>query len=320
MLEEELPGMEDIGRKFNFFWYFVDISKNAFLFNNSSFQACIGRRRSGKSVFCLASAAAVDPDITEENICFTIPELKAQLNEKRETSVIWEEAGTSAYSRDFMEERNKTISKTLQVYAYRKIAIYGNFQHLKFLDGDIRLQLDCFMKMKAVNTFIEEKPFTRTFAYPYTVVTDYIQEPLIAPFKIAREGTYQPIGDIPLPPVHDLFKITGVTKQLYKSYLRKKDDYFKEIGEPEKKEEEALLFSRKELKTLTRINKSFINLASNLITEEHITKAKIANLADIPVSTLSVWLGKAAEAEDFIDRIYTSPALPPTTKEIFKSN
>lgn len=319
MIEEELPSMEDIGRKFNFFWYFVDISRNAFKFDNSSFQACIGRRRSGKSVYCLAAAAAVDPDITEENICFTIPELKAQLNEKRETSVIWEEAGTSAYSRDFMEERNKLISKTLQVYAYRKIAIYGNFQHLKFLDGDIRLQLDCFMKMKAINQFIEEKPVTRTFAYPYTVVTDYIQEPLIAPYKIAREGTYQPIGDIPIPPIHDLFKITGVTKQLYKAYLKKKDEYFQDIGE-EKKEEKEEIFTRKELKTLTRVNKSFINLANKLISEEHITKAKIANFADIPVSTLNVWLGKETEAGIFIDRLSSSPGLQTTTKKIFESN
>jgi hypothetical protein len=304
---------------FNWFWYFVDISKNAFLFNNSSFQACIGKRRSGKSVYCLASAAAVDPDITEENICFTIPELKAQLNEKRETAIIWEEAGTSAYSRDFMEERNKTISKTLQVYAYRKIAIYGNFQHLKFLDGDIRLQLDCFMKMKAVNQFIDDKPFTTTFAYPYTVVTDYIQEPLIAPYKIARDGTYQAIGDIPLPQVHELFKITGVSKSLYKSYLRKKDEYFQDIGE-EKKEEKEDIFTRRELKTLTRVNKSFIKLATTLINEDNIPKNKIASYAEIPEATLRMWLGKETEAEDFIERIKSSPALQVAAVKSFERN
>lgn len=302
----------------NWFWYFIEIAKNSFLFNNSSFQACIGKRRSGKSIWCLCSACAVDPDITEENICFSIKELKAQLNERTETAIIWEEAGTSAYSRDFMDERNKLISKTLQVYGYRKIAIWGNFQHLKYLDGDIRLQLDSFIKMKAVNAFTPEgKPYTRTFAYPYMIVTDYIQEPLIAPFKVARDGTFQPIGNIPVPQMEELFQKTGVSKSLYRSYLKKKDEYFKDIGEPEKQEEEEL-FSKKELKTLTRTNMAFINLATRLINDEKITKTKIANFANIPVSTLNVWIGKKEEAGSFMDRVYSVPAPTPTTKNFLK--
>lgn len=308
------------GKQFNWFWYFVDIARNSFKFNNSSFQATIGKRRSGKSVWCLSAACAVDPDLTEENICFGIPELKAQLNEKTETAIIWEEAGTSAYSRDFMDERNKLISKTLQVYGYRKIALFGNFQHLKYLDGDIRLQLDCFIKMKAVNGFTPEgSPYTNTYAYPYMIVTDYIREPLIAPYKIARDGTYQAIGDIPLPQLEELFKITGVSKSLYRSYLKKKDEYFQDLGEPEK-EEEKELFSKKELKTLTRVNMSFINLATKLITEDKITKTKIANYAEIPVSTLNVWIGKAEEAGSFMERVSSSPAPTPTTKNFFESN
>lgn len=304
------------GRQFNWFWYFVDLSKNAFQFNNSSFQACIGKRRSGKSVWCIGAACAVDPDFSEEQICFGLKELKEQLNEKQETSIIWEEAGASAYARDFMNERNKLIIKTLQVYGYRKIALFGNFQHLKFLDGDVRLQLDCFMKMKAQNSFSPEgEPVTQTWAVPYAIVTDYIQDPVIAPFKVVREGVYQAIGQIPVPQMWDFFEVCGVSKSLYRSYLKKKDEYFQEIGEPEVEEEEV--FSKRELKTLTRVNSAYLNLASRLIDEEKVTKLKVASLSGVPVSTLNVWLGKAEEAEAWINRI---PSEETTTNNFFDSH
>jgi hypothetical protein len=69
--------------------------------------------------------------------------------------------------------------------------------------------------MKAYNTFLEGKPITRTYAEPFAIVTDYIQEPLISPYKIEKEGVYQAIGKIPLPDIKDFFSICGVSKQLY---------------------------------------------------------------------------------------------------------
>ncbi|MDP4225227.1 MAG: hypothetical protein Q8910_02460 [Bacteroidota bacterium] len=303
------------GRQFNWFWYFVDLARNAFRFENSSFQACIGKRRSGKSVWCLGAAAAVDPDFSEEQICFGLKELKEQLNEKQECSIIWEEAGASAYARDFMNERNKLIIKTLQVYGYRKIALFGNFQHLKFLDGDVRLQLDCFFKMKAQNSFSpEEKPITQTWARPYAVVTDYIQDPIIAPYKVEREGVYEAIGQIPVPQMWDFFEVCGVKKSLYRNYLKKKDEYFKEVGEPEPEEKEEI-FSKRELKTLTKVNSAYLNLTSRLI-DEKVTKTKIAAMSGIPVSTLNVWLGKAEEAESWINRVSTEATTTTTFFEV----
>jgi hypothetical protein len=277
--------------------------------------AAIGKRRSGKSVFCLASACFIDPDFTEEQITFGLKELKEQLNTKTETAIIWEEAGTSAYSRDFMDERNKAISKTLQVYGFRKLAIFGNFQHMKFLDGDIRLQLDSFFRMKAFNSFIEEKPVTRIYAEPFAIVTDYIQEPLISPFKIEKEGVYSQIGKIPIPDISDFFKICGVSKQLYREYLKKKTEYFKEVGEPEKEDKEEI-FSKRELKTLTRVNKAYLNLASRLI-EDKVSKVKIASYSDIPVTTLNRWLDNTIEAEEWFNRVSFEK---PTTTKIFQSN
>lgn len=307
--------MMGVGRPFNWFWYFVDLARNAFQFDNSSFQACIGKRRSGKSVWCLGAAAAVDPDFSEEQICFGLKELKDQLNEKKECSIIWEEAGASAYARDFMNERNKLIIKTLQVYGYRKIALFGNFQHLKFLDGDVRLQLDCFVKMKAQNSFNPQgEPVTQTYGIPYAIVTDYIQDPIIAPYKVEKDGVYQAIGQIPVPQMWDFFEVCGVSKDLYRNYLKKKDEYFQEIGEPEKEEEEV--FSKRELKTLTRVNSAYLNLTSRLIDEEKVTKTKIAALSGIPVSTLNIWLSKTEDAENWVNRISTEATTTTTFFDI----
>ena len=313
MISEEDHG---VNQQFNWFWYFINSAKESHLFNDSSFHAAIGKRRSGKTVLCLGAACAVDPDITSENICFGLDELKAQLNEKTDTSIIWEEAGASAYSRDFMNERNKLIVKTLQVYGYKKISIFGNFQHLKYLDGDIRLQLDAFFKMKANHQLIDKTPITHTYALPFAVVTDYINEPLIAPYKVTKEGVYQAIGGIPIPQMDEFFKMCNVTKGFYKDYLRKKDEYFIELGE-EDKEEAPEIFSKRELKTITRMNTAFLDLVVKLIEEDKKSKALIAKYADIPVSTLNVWLSKAEEIHSFESRVLPEET---TTKTFFPSN
>jgi hypothetical protein len=99
----------------------------------------------------------------------------------------------------------------------------------------------------------------------------------------------------------DFFKVCGVSKLLYKDYLKRKDEYFQDIGEDEK-EEKKEIFSKRELKTLTRVNQAYISLASGLI-DDKITKTKIAELSGIPVSTLNVWISKSEDAEEWGRRI-----------------
>nr|CAH2570339.1 similar to protein 16 from Haloarcula hispanica virus 1 [uncultured archaeal virus] len=317
MSMEDWAEQKGIGRQFNWFWYFVDIARNAFKFEDSSFQAAIGKRRSGKSVWTLSSCCAVDPDFTEEQICFGLKELKAQMIEKTETSLLWEEAGESAYNRDFMTDGNKLIVKRMQVYGYRKIALFANYQHMKFLDGDVRLQLDCIIKMKAQKSFTPAgEPIVYTWGVPLAVVTDWIQDPILAPYKVEKDGVYQPIGQIPVPQMWDLFEVCGVSKSLYKNYLKKKDEYFQEMGEPEKEDKEEV-FSKRELKTLTRVNSAYLNLTSRLIDEEKVSKTKIASLSGIPVSTLNVWLSKSEEAEGWISRV---SAIETTTNNLFENH
>ena len=108
------------------------------------------------------------------------------MNDGKECAVVWEELEPLLIV-GFYGRGGIKLSPKLSGLWFRKIALYGNFQHLKFLDGDIRLQLDCFFRLKAMNSFDDSnKPFTQTWAEPYCIVTDYIQEPLIAPYKVQR--------------------------------------------------------------------------------------------------------------------------------------
>lgn len=292
----------EVSVQFNWFQYFVDICKNSFLHNNSSFMASIGQRRSGKSVFTLGACCKVDPDFSEEQICFGLDELKEQLNEKTNTSILWEEAGASAFARDFMAEENKMIVKTLQVYGFKKLAIFGNFQHLMYLDSDVRLQLDCIFKMKAHHVFEDGLPVTHTYALPYKVVTDWIRKPIIKPYMVYNDDVWKDIGAIPIPDMEEYFKYCGVSKQLYREYNKKKEEYFQDLNASDEEEIKKEIFTKRELKTLTRVNKAYLSLVSRLI-EDKVSKARIAELSGIPVTTLSGWIGKGEEADDWAKRI-----------------
>ncbi len=290
--------------QWNWFNYFMDISKNAFLHNNSSFMASIGQRRSGKSVFTLGACCRVDPDFPAEQICFSSDDLKEQLNEKTCTSILWEEAGASAFARDFMSESNRAVVKTLQVYGFKKLAIFGNYQHMLYLDSDVRLQLDCIFKMKAQHVFEDGQPVTHTFALPYKVVTDWIKKPTYRPYKVLRDEVWKDIGAIPVPDMEVYFKYCGVSKQLYHEYERKKQEYFEDMNNTETDETRKELFTKRELKKLTTVNQTFLTLVNKLI-DEGVSKSRIAGLAEIPVSTLNGWLGRSDDADDWAKRILT---------------
>lgn len=283
--------------KSNWFWHFVKEAKERFLYENSSFNAFIGERRSGKSVACLGMAAAIDPNFTEEQICFSIEDLKQQLNTKQQAAIIWEEASTSAYSRDFMTERNKAIIKALQVYGFRKIALLGNFQHLRTLDADLRLQLNTVFRMNAHHHLVDGVPVTQTYAEPFIILTDWIQEPGITPFKILSDGVYKPLGGIPIPDMWDFFEKCGVSKTLYKNYLKKKTEYFMEIGQAESSALENSLNTR-ELKTLVRQEAAYKDLVITLVSEGVLTKKRIADMSKVPVTTLNRWIDSPSQADN----------------------
>lgn len=271
-------------KKFNYFNYFVKSAKTAQKREDSVFYAYVGRRRSGKSVNALATCSAIDPDFSEENIVFTLNELKMSLKEKKETAVMWDEASVTAYSRDFMQEANKVLNKVIQVYGYKKIALCCTFQHLNFLDSHTRLQIDTIFRCFAKSKDVGDKCIVHTYMEPFIIATDWIRDPLLAPYKIAIDGVYQDMGSIPLPQVEDLYNYTGVSKKLQKAYMKKKNEFFETVGEEENKPK----LDKRTLNKLSKIQDGYFNLIDHF-QGEGITLTKMAEISGIPQPTISRW-------------------------------
>lgn len=273
-------------RKFNWFSYFVNQAKIKQKMEDSVLYTFIGRRRAGKSINTLAMACRIDPDITVENICFGAKELTQALKEKENTVVIWEEAGAAGgYNRDWHSPANKMINKTLQVYGEKRIAILANLQHLKVIDPQVQIQIDCIFRCFAEHEKAGEDEYIKnTYFEPWRVHTDYLTDPAIMKYTINRNGVYQPIGIIPMPQVDELFKMCGVKKRLYNDYRKKKSEFFETVGEEENKPK----LDKRTLNKLSKIQDGYFNLIDHF-QGEGITLTKMAEISGIPQPTISRW-------------------------------
>lgn len=277
--------MDGISQRYYWFDYFVQIAKEAQMAQDSTFFAFIGRRRSGKSVDCLAMCSAIDPDITEENIVFTLNDLRAAFREKSNTAIMWDEASVSAYNRDFMQEANKLINKSIQVFGYKRLGLCSTFQHLNFLDSHAQMQLDCIFKCYSNKKIVDEQMVVNTFMSPYKIVTDWIQDPIIAPYKRPLDGVSTQIGSIPIPQIKDLYKRTGVSKKLYNAYLKKKEEFFDDVTRDD------VSLDARTVKRLKRMEGGFYELIGFMKDEDY-TMTQISAAMGIPQTTLANWNNK----------------------------
>lgn len=279
---------EGASRKFNWFSYFVNQAKIKQKMEDSVLYTFIGRRRAGKSINTLAMACRIDPDITTENICFGAKELTQALKEKENTVVIWEEAGAAGgYNRDWHSPANKMINKTLQVYGEKRIAILANLQHLKVIDPQVQIQIDCIFRCFAEHEKAGEDEYIKnTYFEPWRVHTDYLTDPAIMKYTINRNGVYQPVGIIPMPQVDELFKMCGVKKRLYNDYRKKKSEFFEHLGE---EEEQAATLDKKKVGKLERMSAGCVKLIKYMNEEKGIKQREIAGVLGVNQNTVSGW-------------------------------
>mgnify|MGYP000890491851 CR=1 FL=1 len=289
-MDPEANGTPGTSRIFNYFWHFVNQARSAADFENSTFTAAIGERRSGKSIFSLCMAHAIDSGFDESQIAFGVEELKQLLTHKQNKAIIFEEAGAGAFNRDFMLESNKLLVKTLQIFGYKRLQIIANLQHINFLDSALRLQLNTIFRLSATHTYQNEKPITKSYAEAFLIHTDWISDPVMTHFKVEKNEVYKPLGKIPLPQIHEFFELTGVSDTLYKNYQIRKNDYFKEVTT--EKTPEGPILSKKEINLLQRQSAACKTLVVNLVKEEKLSQRHIANLAGVPKSTLSDWISE----------------------------
>lgn len=243
MLEVEKTDKENQKNLFKrWFTYFVKQAQYGFEFENSTLYAFIGERRSGKSVTALAMCKAIDPDFSTDQIVFTSKDLMKLIKDPnyRRKAILWDEASVTAYSRDFMQEMNKTLNKVFQVFGYRQLAINMTLQHINFLDKHTRTLVNTLFRC---NTKIDfEKRAKLVFLEPMSIVCDWVRDPIIVPYKVPMNGRFVELRAIPLPPAEELFKFAGVDEKLYNDYLKMKEEFFVDMGaEKADKEKELVL-------------------------------------------------------------------------------
>lgn len=230
-----------ISNKSYYLDYFANFAKEAQAYNDSVLFGWIGKKRSGKSTLALAESCKIDPDFDTERIVFHLDEFKDCMKDEntQDCSVMWDEASVSAYNRDYQQEANKVLNKLMQVYGFRRVAINCTFIHLNFLDKHTRTVLDMLFKchyrrQKGEDGARKQEMYT----IPYTVVTDWIKDPKLYPYKINIDGAFQELGAIPVPQYDDLLKWGGVKKSLVNDYEKKKLEFFESIGEDPNAEDE----------------------------------------------------------------------------------
>jgi hypothetical protein len=278
---------EEISRKFNQYNIFVNTAKMKISprIDDSAFLALIGPRRTGKSELSIATAFAIDPDFPIENICFSFDELKAILTDDaiRKQPVVWEEASVTAYNREFMEEVNIILNKYFQVFGFRNLAVIANFQHINLLDYQVRMQLDVLLRCKSYyGTDLQGNTFTRKTVFPFKVLNDGINDPMIVKYKVPGDMGYEIIGEIPIPQIDNLHKMYGIKNSFIQQYKKRKTEFFKNLEGKEKKIDE------KEVSMLKKKEEALAALARKL-QEQGLSQDDIGGLMEINRSTASRW-------------------------------
>ncbi|AKB34791.1 hypothetical protein MSSAC_0201 [Methanosarcina siciliae C2J] len=278
---------DEVSRKFNQYNIFINTAKMKISprIDDSAFLALIGPRRTGKSELSLATAFAIDPDFPIDNICFSFDELKALLTDDtiRKQPIVWEEASVTAYNREFMDEVNILLNKYFQVFGFRNLAVIANFQHINLLDYQVRMQLDVLLRCKSYyGTDPQGNTFTRKTVFPFKVLNDGINEPLIVKYKVPGDMGYDVIGEIPVPQIDILHKMYGIKNSFIQQYKKRKNEFFKNLEGKEKKVDE------KEVAMLKKKEEALAALARSL-QDQGLSQDDIGGLMGIKRQTASSW-------------------------------
>ena len=230
---------------FNLMDHFVKKARTAQLLEDSVLYSFLGRRRAGKSTLTLAVLKKCDPDMTVDQIVFTNKEFREAVKEYKGRAIMWDEPGVTAYSREYQDEANRLLNKTLQVFGFKKLIIGLAYQHAGFLDKHTRWLVDVYFICRS--EIIPDELRRQNYVEPMVLITDWLREPTLVPYKIKRNGRLVEMGTIKVPALEDLFKWAGMNKKFYKEYEKKKLEFFEKAEwEKSDKEEEREKRAREE--------------------------------------------------------------------------
>jgi predicted GTPase len=122
--------------------YIIDYIKSRTEGRNQNFIAvCCGKTGSGKSYSCLTLASALSDKFNVDNVVFDAEEfmqLMVSGRLRRSDVVIWDEAGVSLGSRDYMSNVNKAISYFLQSFRKMNLVLLFTIPDLHMIDINVR--------------------------------------------------------------------------------------------------------------------------------------------------------------------------------------
>jgi hypothetical protein len=182
-----------------------------------------------------------------------------------------------------MEEVNIILNKYFQVFGFRNLAVIANFQHINLLDYQVRMQLDVLLRCKSYyGTDPQGNTFTRKTVFPFKVLNDGINDPMIVKYKVPGDMGYEVIGEIPIPQIDNLHKMYGIKNSFIQQYKKRKTEFFKNLEGKEKKIDE------KEVSMLKKKEEALAALARSL-QEQGLSQDDIGGLMGIKRQTASSW-------------------------------
>jgi len=166
--------------------YFIARLKER-LQNNQHFVILIvGRPGSGKSYTSLRIAELVDPGFSLDKLVYTpIEFIKLVKNEKEGSVIIFDEAGTGIFSREWHQKINIAFAKLFQILRYKRFGIILNAPLIHFLDRVVRLLFDYILLIEGYN---KEKKITYCKPFVNPTMNFVLGTETLYPFVISENG------------------------------------------------------------------------------------------------------------------------------------
>lgn len=130
------------------------VQKRLYKENKNWLSVITGETGSGKSWSALKIASEIDPDFDESKVILDSVKFMESLvdkNWKQGDCVVWDEAGVSLSSKDYMTIINKAVEDILETFRRKNIAVIFTVPSQHNLDKDVRRLLHTYLQTKTIN-------------------------------------------------------------------------------------------------------------------------------------------------------------------------
>jgi len=196
--------------------YWVSYIKQRINKNKNFLGFISGQTGSGKSYSCLSIGEMIDPNFDIDRVVFSGQELMQLINSKklkRGSCIMFDEMSIDMDNRNWNSTTNKMINYLMQTFRYRGFIMLMNSPFLDFIDSKTRKLFHAEIGIAMIDYDKEECYLTpRIIQYNGRFQKFYYKRLKV---KLPN-GAFKPI---------DMWKVPKPSKDLLKSYEKKKDHY-----------------------------------------------------------------------------------------------